>query len=59
MLIVSVSFNYYIFEHAFQWTSSECYNNVIITVKIGIVMFELPRNGITDERFFLTLRRKS
>ena len=59
MLIVSVSFNYYIFKHAFQWTSSECYNNVTITVKICIVMFELRRNGITDERFFLTLRRKS
>ena len=27
-------FNNYIFIQTFQWTSSECYNNVTVTVKV-------------------------
>ena len=31
--------NNYIFVHAFQWTSSECYNNVTTMVKVDMVTY--------------------
>ena len=32
-------FNNYIFVYTFQWTSSECQNNVTITVKVAMVTY--------------------
>ena len=38
-------FNYYIFAHTFQWTSSKCLINVAMTVKIAMVTFIHCENG--------------
>ena len=34
-------FNNYIFVNKFQWTSSECYDNVRKTVKVAMVPYIL------------------
>ena len=36
--------NNYIFVHTFQWTSSELYNNITITVKIAMVTYRQRKN---------------
>ena len=41
-------FNHYIFVRTFQWTSSECLNNVTITVKVAMVTYIHCKNGLQN-----------
>ena len=52
-------FNHYIFIRTFQWTSSECLTNIIITVKVDMVTYIHCENGsqnLTSEAYLETYK---
>ena len=52
-------FNHYIFVRTFQWKSSECLTNVIITVKVAMVTYIHCENGslnLTPEAYLETCK---